>query len=130
MSKAPSESFEKAIACCSRPNISSDSRTGPAAASRLMRESSDCGLCGLMAQSMRCISCITASMAAAPAARSSHHSSTRIAVPMMASSRASQPPGSRSGSITAAGRGLLRRSVLDRPKNMDPCFLLMGHGTS
>ena len=91
MSKAPRETAEKASARSISPNISVDRRTGCAAARRLMRESSESALCGLIARSMRCISAITASIAAWPAASSSAHSSTVMAVPMMASSRLNQP---------------------------------------
>ena len=82
---------EKASARSISPNISVDRRTGCAAARRLMRESSESALCGLITRSMRCISAITASIAAWPAASSSAHSSTVMAVPMMASSRLNQP---------------------------------------
>jgi hypothetical protein len=57
---------------------------------RLMRLSSLAGLCGLMQRSMRCISSTTAVAASSPSRRSSAHSSTRMAVPMMASSRTTQ----------------------------------------
>ena len=69
-----------------------------------MRESSEPGLCGLIARSIRCISAITASAAALASDRPSHQSSTRIAVPMMASSRVNQP-GTSAG--RAAGRAEL-----------------------
>ena len=98
MSKAPPERCEKNIARSTSPAISLLSGTARCAASALMRDSSEVGLCGLIAASMRCISAITASMAASPARGSSLHSSTLIAVPMIASSRRSQPP------TAAAGR--------------------------
>jgi len=91
MSKAPPDSRENASARASRLAISSLSRTGAAPASRLMRDSSESSLCGLIARSMRCISAITESIAAVPAAASSLQSSTVIAVPMIASSRLRQP---------------------------------------
>ena len=92
MSNAPPESAENSAARTIRRAISALTGTGPAPASRLMRDSSESALCGLMVRSMRCISSITAAIAASPAARSSHQSSTTIAVPMIASSRLSQPP--------------------------------------
>ena len=98
MSKAPPERCEKNIARSTSPAISLLSGTARCAASALMRDSSEVGLCGLIAASMRCISAITASMAASPARGSSLHSSTLIAVPMIASSRRSQAP------TAAAGR--------------------------
>ena len=63
MSKAPSRSARTPARArsggTSRPRAALASR----AASRLMRESSDSGLCGLIVWSMRCISSITAVMA-------------------------------------------------------------------
>ena len=101
MSKAPPDSCEKCSARSTRRNISSLSTTGAAAARRLMRESSEPGLCGLIVRSMRCISAITASAAAMASDRPSHHNSTRMAVPMMASSRVNHPG-------TSAGRAAER----------------------
>ena len=77
-----------------------------------MRVSSESSLCGLMVRSMRCISAMTASIAVSPAAAVSLHSSTTIAVPMIASSRFIQPAlapaeagsarGSRAGEVEVA----------------------------
>jgi hypothetical protein len=55
---------------------------------------------------MRCISSITAAIAACAARASSHQSSTRIAVPMMASSRLCRP--SFAAPHAAPRRGLRR----------------------
>ena len=95
--------------------ISSLRATGPRPASRLMRESSESSLCGLIARSMRCISSMTASMAATPWARSSHQSSALIEVPMIASSRRSQmPPAAPErapGAVRWSGMGLRMVSI-------------------
>ena len=87
MSNAPPDSFENSIERVIRSSISWLMGTCLCAASRLMRDSSLSGLYGLMSASMRCISSITALMAERAAAASSCHSSTRTAVPMIASSR-------------------------------------------
>ena len=94
MSNAPCDSCEKRCACTSSRNISLDSATGACPASRLMTDSSESALCGLIVRSMRCISVMTSSMALSPRAASSHHSSTRMAVPIATSSRDSQTPAS------------------------------------
>src|SRR5258706_3091692 len=86
MSNAPSDNFENPIDRAISSNISSLTGTGAFAASRLRRDNSLSGLNGLIARSMRCISSITAAIAASPIMESSCHSSTRIEVPMMASS--------------------------------------------
>ena len=97
MSKAPPDSAENSAARTIRRAISALTGTGPAPAPRLMRDSSESALCGLMVRSMRCISSITAVIAASPAARWSHQSSTTMAVPMIDSSRLSHAARRRRG---------------------------------
>src|SRR5882757_749598 len=91
MSNAPSDNFEKSIEREMMSYIGWLIATAWYAASRLMRDSSDSGLNGLIVSSMRYISAMTAAIADSPAAPSSLHNSTRTAVPMMASSRLYQP---------------------------------------
>ena len=141
MSKAPPESAENSAARTIRRAISALTGTGPAPASRLMRDSSESALCGLIARSMRCISSITAVIAASPAARSSLHSSTLIAVPMIASSRfiparASGLRGSSGGDAQGSGEAedgggaFARRSVRKENGRFDIQAVVFGPADS
>ena len=92
MSNAPPDSAENSAARTIRRAISGLTGTAREPASRLIRESSESSLCGLMVRSMRCISSITAVIAASPLRAARHQSSTLIAVPMIDCSPLSQAP--------------------------------------
>ena len=127
MSNAPSDSSENCSERSIRPNSSAPTATGLRPASRLMRDSSESLLYGLIRRSMRCISAITASIARSAARASSAHSSTWIAVPMIASSRLNQRP----DAGTAAGTGPVARGrSVDRFRRMAKGFARSLPGTA
>src|SRR6185437_9003559 len=138
MSKAPCVMREYSSAVCSSPKSSGVITTGCLVASRLTIETSLVGLKVLIESSMWRISAMTASMSCSPLAGSSAHSSTKMRVPMMPSTRRDTQAACAGCAASSAGNSASRpihrraRKVAGEPVREGPAprsnwgFFIMG----